>query len=103
VAVVDQPVAHQADIAAATELMGEVAQARVQEPDIASDVLEPPTVLGAETVTVDGVMLRLTVKVNPGKQFVVQRALNAAITSALDAAGVPRPGPLEVTLPRDPE
>ncbi|HET6257389.1 MAG TPA: mechanosensitive ion channel family protein, partial [Pseudonocardia sp.] len=55
-------------------------------------VLETPEVLGVERVGPEGVTLRMTVKVKPGQQFAVQRALNAAITNALDHAGVPRPG-----------
>jgi small conductance mechanosensitive channel len=92
IAVVDLPVAHSADLAEATALLGRVSAERVTEEDIAGDVLEPPEVLGVERVATDGITLRVTVRVNPGKQFAVQRALNAAITSALDAAGVPRPG-----------
>ena len=48
--------------------------------------------------------LRVTARVQPGKQFAVQRALNAAMTSALDTAGVPRPGaPAEpAAAPSDP-
>jgi small-conductance mechanosensitive channel len=92
IAVVDLPVAHHADIAAATALLDRVATERVAEQDIAEDVLEPPEVLGVERVANDGVTLRLTVRVNPGQQFAVQRALNAAITAAFDAADVPRPG-----------
>ncbi len=69
-----------------------MATERVAEPDIADDVLEPPEVLGVERIAADAVTLRVTARVQPGKQFAVQRALNAAMTSALDAAAVPRPG-----------
>ncbi len=92
IAVVDHPVAPGADIAEVTSLLGRVAADRVAEPDIADDVLEPPEVLGVERVAADALTLRVTARVNPGKQFAVQRALNAAITSALDEAGVRRPG-----------
>jgi moderate conductance mechanosensitive channel len=92
IAVVDLPVAHHADITAAIALLARVAAERVAELDIATDVLEPPEVLGVERVANDGVTLRLTVRVNPGQQFAVQRALNAAITSAFDDAEIPRPG-----------
>jgi small conductance mechanosensitive channel len=92
IAVVDLPVGHSADIRAVTELLGRVATERVAEPDIADDVLEPPEVLGVERVAADAVTLRVTARVQPGKQFAVQRALNAAMTSALDTAAVPRPG-----------
>jgi moderate conductance mechanosensitive channel len=104
VAVVDLPVAHSADISQATALAGRVATERVAGTDLASDVLEPVEVLGVEKVTQDGVTLRLTVRVNPGRQFAVQRALNAAITDAFDDAGVPRPGllPSNGTGPKRP-
>jgi small-conductance mechanosensitive channel len=92
IAVVDLPVGHSADIRAVTELLGRVARERVAEPDIADDVLEPPEVLGVERVAADAVTLRVTTRVQPGKQFAVQRALNATMTSALDSAAVPRPG-----------
>jgi moderate conductance mechanosensitive channel len=92
VAVVDLPLGHSADISEATEIVATTAQGRVAEKDVAESVLEPPEVLGVEKVGPEGVTLRLTVKVKPGQQFAVQRALNAAVTDALDNAGVPRPG-----------
>jgi small-conductance mechanosensitive channel len=91
VAVVDVPVGHSADVTTATDLLTRVAAERVGKPDIAEDVLEPPEVLGIERVGPEGVTLRLTVRVNPGRQFAVQRALNGAITDAFDEIGVPRP------------
>jgi small conductance mechanosensitive channel len=94
VAVVDFPLAHSADMAEASALAGRVATERVAQEDIAADVLEAPEVLGVEKLTAEGATLRLTVKVNPGKQFGVQRALNAAITDAFDDQHVPRPSPL---------
>ncbi|MBN9101368.1 MAG: mechanosensitive ion channel family protein [Pseudonocardia sp.] len=102
VAVVDLPVAHQADVADAIALAGRTATERLAEQDLAVDVLEPLEVLGVERVGPEGVTLRLTVRVNPGKQFAVQRALNAAISDAFDEAGVPRPGLLpNVGLAKD--
>ncbi|MGI8817084.1 MAG: mechanosensitive ion channel family protein [Pseudonocardia sp.] len=93
VAVVDLPLAHQTDTGRASEIAGQLAGDVVARPDIAPDVLEPPQVLGVETVTAEGVTLRVTVKVNPGRQFAVQRALNAAMTDGFEAAGLPRPHP----------
>ncbi|GAA1229099.1 mechanosensitive ion channel family protein [Pseudonocardia alaniniphila] len=94
VAVVDLPLGHSADITEATEIVATTAQSRVAEKDVAESVLEAPEVLGVEKVGPEGVTLRMTVKVKPGQQFAVQRALNAAVTDALDNAGVPRPGVL---------
>jgi small conductance mechanosensitive channel len=91
VAVVDFPLAHSADIAAATAIAERTATERVAEADIADAVLEPPEVLGAERVGPEGVTFRVTVKVRAGQQWAVQRALNAAITDSFDDAGLPRP------------
>jgi small-conductance mechanosensitive channel len=91
VAVVDVLIGRGADIPSATEIAARSAAARVGETDIAESVLEPPDVLGVERVGPEGVTLRLTAKVKPGQQFAVQRALNAAIADAFEAAGVPRP------------
>lgn len=91
VAVVDLPLGHTADMAQAAEIAGRTATERVERDDLAGDVLEPPVVLGVDKVRPEGVTLRLTVKVNPGRQWAVQRALNAAITDAYDDVGMPRP------------
>jgi moderate conductance mechanosensitive channel len=91
VAVVDVPLAHTADIPMATALAERAVTDRVAVKDVVDSVLEPPQVLGVDRVAPEGVTLRLTVKVKPGDQFAVQRALNAAIADALEDAGVPRP------------
>jgi small conductance mechanosensitive channel len=91
VAVVDLPLAHTADIPGASAIVERTATERVAEKDVADSVLEPPEMLGVERVGPEGVTLRLTVKVKPGQQFAVQRALNAAIADAFEDAGVPRP------------
>jgi small conductance mechanosensitive channel len=94
VAVVDVPVAHGTDAAEASETATRVAQERVEQPDLAEDVLEPVQTLGIESVTAEKLTLRLTVRVQPGKQFAVQRALNAALSSALGytPTHIPPPG-----------
>ena len=58
------------------------------ESDFAGDVLAAPELLGVESVSADGVALRLLVKTTPGAQFRLQRALREAIKGALDRAGV---------------
>jgi small conductance mechanosensitive channel len=96
VAVVDVPLAHTADIARAVELAGQVSAEVAADEEVARRLLGPPEVLGVETVTLEGVTLRVTAKTQPGQQFAVQRSLNAAITDAFDDERLPRPygGPL---------
>lgn len=92
VAVVDLLLGHAADVGDAAELAGRVARERVKGDDLVGDALDDVEVLGVERVANEGLTLRLTVRVNPGRQFVVQRALYAAITEAFEDAGVLRPG-----------
>jgi small conductance mechanosensitive channel len=101
VAVLDVPVAHGTDISAAVDLLARTATERVEKADIADDVMEAPEVLGIERVGPEGVTLRLTVRVSPGRQFRVQRALNAAITAAIGASGIVRAS-APVTAPPPP-
>jgi small conductance mechanosensitive channel len=91
VAVIDLPLSHAADIPGASAIAERAVTERVAEKDVADSVLEPPVLLGVERVGPEGVTLRLTVKVKPGEQFAVQRALNAAVADAYEDAGVPRP------------
>lgn len=93
VAVVDVLLAHGSDVARASSLVSQTATEVTTEPPVSADVLETPTLLGVENVTVDGIQLRLTVKVRPGKQWSVQRALRGQITSALSDAGFDSPLP----------
>jgi small conductance mechanosensitive channel len=90
VAVVDVPLAHHADTELACEL-AERAAFEVTEHEQADDVIEPPQLLGVQSVTPYAVTLRLTVKTRPGRQWAVQRALNARVQSALTAGAVPAP------------
>ncbi|MGH3782138.1 MAG: hypothetical protein ACRDRO_16350 [Pseudonocardiaceae bacterium] len=47
----------------------------------------------------DGVTLRITTKVQAGRQWTVQRALLAGIKAAFAEAGIPAPAPAGVTAP----
>ncbi|MFP5022875.1 mechanosensitive ion channel family protein [Pseudonocardia phyllosphaerae] len=99
VAVVDLPVAYAADVDEAGSLAARVAEERVGRPDIAADVLEKPDMLGVEKVGPEGMTLRLTVRVSPGRQWAVQRALTGAIVDAFDDHHVPRPAVFPGPLP----
>jgi moderate conductance mechanosensitive channel len=92
VAVVDVPIGYGADVEQATELLGRVATDLAAIEPTAGDVLAPPEVLGVERVSAaEGIMLRLTVKVRPGRQWAVQRSLRARIVGAFEDAGIPGP------------
>ncbi|HET9258089.1 MAG TPA: mechanosensitive ion channel family protein [Pseudonocardiaceae bacterium] len=92
VAVVDLPIGHDANIPASAELAGRTATELTADGSaLAADVLEPPEVLGVESISSDGVTLRVTAKVQAGRQWAVQRALLAGIKEAFADAGIPAP------------
>ena len=98
VAVVDVPIGYGADVEQATDIIDRVATEVTDNEPVSGDVLEPPEVLGVERVSAtEGIMLRLTVKVRPGRQWAVQRALRARIVAAFEEAGIQ--GPVVRTFP----
>lgn len=94
VAVVDIPVGYNADVDEALAVAERAAVAECAEPAVASKVLAAPEMLGVQSVTAEGVLIRLTVRTRPGEQWAVQRAVAAEIKTALESAGVPAPIPI---------
>ncbi|WP_233160344.1 mechanosensitive ion channel family protein [Actinophytocola xanthii] len=98
VAVVDVPIAYGSDVGQATDILGEVATAATEQEPLSEDVLEPPEVLGVERVSAaEGIMLRLTVKVRPGRQWSAQRTLRAKVMEAFEDGGIR--GPVAMGFP----
>ncbi|MFD2421392.1 mechanosensitive ion channel family protein [Amycolatopsis pigmentata] len=91
VAVVDVPLNYTTDVDRAVEVLTNAATAVVGVEPLSLNVLEQPEVLGVENVTPEGITIRLTVKVRPGKQWVVQRALRAGVIAKLEQAGFEPP------------
>jgi small-conductance mechanosensitive channel len=56
-------------------------------------VLEPPTVLGVESLGADGITIRVTVKVDPGDQWAIQRAIREHVKTVFDDLGIEIPFP----------
>ena len=91
VALVDVPLGYSADVERASTVIMEAASAATESEALRENVLEPPEMLGVESVTPEGIQLRLTVKVRPGKQWLVQRALRGQLLAALEEAGFEPP------------
>jgi small conductance mechanosensitive channel len=92
VAVVDVPIGYGADVGQATEILARVTAEATGSAPLADDVLEPPEVLGVERVTAsEGITMRVTVKVRPGRQWAAQRSLRAAVMEAFEDAGIRGP------------
>jgi len=94
VAVVDVPIGYGADVEQATAVLGRVATEAAETEPLSADVLAPPEVLGIERVSAaEGITMRLTVKVRPGRQWAVQRSLRARIMGGFEDAGIQGPVP----------
>jgi small conductance mechanosensitive channel len=90
VAVADLPLAHNADIAQATEIAQRVAAEVAENPEVAEHLIEAPEVVGIEKLGPEGLTFRVQARTSPGRQFGVQRVLITALSEAFERAGVPR-------------
>lgn len=93
VAVLDVDVAYDTDLVRARELLHRAAADLCATEEYSDRVLESPEVLGVEALGADGVTLRLVVKVKPGTQFELQRALREHVKAAFDSAAIEIPFP----------
>jgi small conductance mechanosensitive channel len=105
-AVVDIPIATDADIDRAQEVIKTAAVELSHEEAWRDKILSEPEVWGVESLALYNVVIRLVVKTAPLEQWSVARELRARVKVALDAAGIasPRaplvpPGPEGETAP----
>lgn len=87
-AVVDVPVPVTADLNAVIECLAEVGQEAFADPDLHDLLLDEPTVMGVESLSIDQLNLRLVARTLPGKQFEVGQLLRSRIALRLRQQGV---------------
>jgi moderate conductance mechanosensitive channel len=92
-ALLDVSVAYGTDLERAGNVIVEAADEVCSREEFAPEVIEAPKVLGVERLDADGVVLRLTVKTNPGQQWALMRALRVAVKQAFDREGIEIPFP----------
>jgi moderate conductance mechanosensitive channel len=90
-AVVDVEVAYQADLAAATDVISQVADQLAQDDTFSALILAAPSVLGVESLGPARVVIRVVVRTRPQEQWRVARELRLRIKAALDAADIAAP------------
>ena len=93
VAVIDVDVAYDSDLERARELLQRAADEVCEWESFEGKILEPPLVLGVEALAADGISIRLTVKVTPGSQWDLQRAIRQHVKQVFDDAGIEIPFP----------
>lgn len=82
------PVAYQADVDKALELVNKIALQMSEEKDWRSYILEPPLLLGVDDFGERGFVIRMWIKTQPLKQWDVSREFRRRIMVAFDKAGI---------------
>jgi moderate conductance mechanosensitive channel len=98
-AVVDVPVPATVDVNRVSDLLRQVGDEAYQEPELRSLLLDPPAVMGVQSIGVDSFQVRMVARTLPGKQFDVGRILRVRITAALRREGISLPTALETAEP----
>jgi moderate conductance mechanosensitive channel len=92
-AVLDVAVAYDADVRHASEVIKRVADDMAHEEAWTACILEDPEVSGVESLGAEGIVIRLSVKTQPGEQFKLLREMRVRIKDALAAEGIDIPPP----------
>ncbi len=87
------PVAYQANVDEAIELIGRVATEMYRDCECRDNILEPPQILGVEDFAERGFIVRLWFKTEPLKQWDISREFRRRIKNAFEEAGIPLPLP----------
>ncbi len=89
--VVDVPVPRDADLAAVSAVLAEVASSLRADPVVGESVLDEPTVVGVQAVRDDRVLVRVTVRTRPAGQWAVARELWTRLLAAERDGRLPAP------------
>ncbi|MFR9751313.1 mechanosensitive ion channel family protein [Nocardia sp. 004] len=87
-AAIDVPVAASADINRVNEILHEVGREAYRDARLEPLLLDEPTVMGVEDLTVDQMNIRMVARTLPGKQFDVGRELRVRVAAALRREGI---------------
>jgi small conductance mechanosensitive channel len=86
--VVDVPVPARVDVGHVSDMLRQVGKELYEEEEMRPLLLDPPSVMGVESLEVDHFNLRVVARTLPGKQFEVGRALRARITLVFLREGI---------------
>ncbi|MGW4717798.1 mechanosensitive ion channel family protein [Nocardia sp. NPDC004260] len=87
-AAIDVPVSASADITRVNEILHEVGAKAYEDARLKPLLLDKPTVMGVEDLTVDQMNIRMVARTLPGKQFDVGRELRVRVAAALRREGI---------------
>jgi small conductance mechanosensitive channel len=85
--IVDVPIGF-AGVEEATDVIRAAAATLTEDPEWSADLVAEPEVLGVEQITMEGAVVRTTVKTVAASQWRVARELRHRLTDALESAGI---------------
>ena len=100
-AVVDVPVPVSVDVNRVSDILRRVGDEAFADEGLHPLLLDPPTVMGVQSIEVDQFQVRVVARTLPGKQFDVGRALRARIAAAFLREGIHVSTALNTAEPTD--
>src|SRR5262252_3673125 len=94
-AVVDVPVPATVDVNRVSDLLRKIGEEAYEEPDLRQLLLDPPAVMGVQSIDVTQFQIRLVARTLPGMQFDVGRILRARVAAGLLREGISLPASVE--------
>lgn len=98
-AVVDVPVPAASDVNRVSDLLRLIGEEAYKEPELRRLMLDPPAVMGVQSIDMDHFQIRLVTRTLPGKQFDVARILRARIAAGLRDEGIHLPASIDTAEP----
>jgi small-conductance mechanosensitive channel len=100
-AVVDVPIPTTVDVNRVNEILREVGREAFRDPALRPLLLDPPSLMGVESLDLEQVNVRMVARTLPGKQFDVGRDLRARVVLAFRDQGMSVPPPTAASLAVD--
>jgi small conductance mechanosensitive channel len=94
-AVVDVPVPVSADVTQVNRILRQVGEDAFADPELRPLLLDTPSVMGVENLSVDQLDIRVVARTLPGRQFEVGRALRSRVAAAFRRSGLHVPAALD--------
>jgi len=98
-AVVDVPVPATVDVNRVSDLLRQIGEEAYAEPEMRQLLLDPPAVMGVQSIDVTQFQIRLVARTLPGMQFDVGRMLRARVATGLLREGISLPANVEPAGP----
>ncbi|MBO9523271.1 MAG: mechanosensitive ion channel family protein [Nocardioidaceae bacterium] len=100
--VLDIAVGYTEDITRVRRLLKEVAHELWEDPEFHDKIIEEPEVWGVQSLSADSVVVRVTLKTMPQKQWMVAREMRERVKVRFDAEGIAMPLPQRMVW-KDPQ